>query len=52
MKINVGVGVPLSPQDIRDITLKVVPAGEARAFIESQPDPDAKTLLSLAYAGL
>lgn len=35
-----------------DLTLTVQPADQARGFILDQPDPDAKTLLSLAYAGL
>ena len=35
-----------------DLTLHVIPAAEARAFIAGQPEPDAKTLLSLALASL
>lgn len=35
-----------------DLTLSVIPADQARRFIEGQPDPDAKTLLALLYAGL
>lgn len=35
-----------------DLTLTVLPADRARSFILDQLDPDAKTLLSLAYAGL
>lgn len=35
-----------------DLTLIVQPASKARGFILDQSDPDAKTLLSLAYAGL
>lgn len=35
-----------------DITLCAKPADEARRFIEKQPCPDGKTLLSLRYGGL
>lgn len=35
-----------------NLTLTVLLADQAREFILRQPDPDAKTLLSLAYAGL
>lgn len=35
-----------------DLTLTVQLADQARSFILEQSDPDAKTLLSLAYAGL
>lgn len=35
-----------------DLTLTVQFADQARSFIVGQSDPDAKTLLSLAYAGL
>lgn len=35
-----------------DLTLIIQPADQARSFISNQPDPDAKTLLSLAVAGL
>lgn len=35
-----------------DLTLNVQPASRAREFILGQLNPDAKTLLSLAYAGL
>lgn len=35
-----------------DLTLHVLPANQARSFILGQPDPDGKTLLALALAGL
>jgi 8-oxo-dGTP pyrophosphatase MutT (NUDIX family) len=35
-----------------DLTLTVQPAGDARSFVLGQLDPDGKTLLSLACAGL
>lgn len=35
-----------------DLKLTVLPANQARKFILQQPNPDAKTLLSLAYARL